>query len=253
MIAPAITLTGLGAVYDHVDALTDVTATIPHGVVCGIVGPNGAGKSTLLRVLLGLHPCTGRITLDAPHARTDIAYVPQRAQVDWDFPISVRRLVEQGRYPHLGLFGRFTRQDHAAVDEALVAVELTELADRPIDQLSGGQQQRAFVARALAQQSQIYVLDEPLAAVDAASAEQLLSLTRRLAQQGRTVIVVHHDLQGAARWFDHCLLLSAGRLLAAGPTASVLTPSNLERAYGHGWMSGAAIAASSSRDGRADE
>lgn len=252
MIAPAIAFTGVGAVYDRVAALTDVTASVPHGVVCGIIGPNGAGKSTLLRVLLGLHPCTGQVNFDLPHGRNDIAYVPQRAQVDWDFPISVRRLVEQGRYPHLGLFRRFRAEDHSAVDEALAAVELTQLADRAIEQLSGGQQQRAFVARALAQQPRVYVLDEPLAAVDAASAEQLLGLTKRLARQGRTVVVVHHDLQGAARWFDHCLLLSSGRLVSAGPTASVLTAANLERAYGRGWMSGAAIAAAAGSEADRD-
>jgi manganese/zinc/iron transport system ATP- binding protein len=242
MIEAAITLNRVSADYDQVAALREITASIPAGKVCGVVGPNGAGKSTLLRVLLGLHPHSGELEIHVDRPRTDIAYVPQRAHVDWDFPISVRRVVEQGRFAHLGMFKRFGAEDRLAVEDALASVELTALADRAIDQLSGGQQQRTFVARALAQKASVYILDEPLAAVDAASGQQLVSLTRRLAQQGNTVLVVHHDLQGAARWFDHCLLLSEGRLVAEGPTATVLTPSHLEDAYGDGWMSGDAIA-----------
>lgn len=229
----AIVARDLRVQFGPVKALDGVSLEIPAGRLVGIVGPNGSGKTTLLRCLLGLQSYVGELSL--PVVADDlrrVAYVPQRASVDWDFPITVRAVVEQGRHVHLGLWRRMRAADHAAVDSALAAAGLSALASRCIDELSGGQQQRMFIARAIAQQASLYILDEPLSAVDASSAAAIMAVTRELVQTGATVVVVHHDLLSASRWFDWTVLLQAGALVASGPVSSVMTVENLGRVFG---------------------
>jgi ABC-type Mn2+/Zn2+ transport system ATPase subunit len=166
-----------------------------------------------------------------------IAYVPQREVVDWDFPITVRGLVEMGRYPSLGNWGRFGAKDHEAVEEALHVCDLEDLADRQISALSGGQQQRAFLARAWAQRAEIYLLDEPFTGLDRNATEAFAAAMRRLRDAGKLVIASHHDLKSVEALFDQILLIN-GELVACGPTAEAFTTQNLDRAYGTHIFSG---------------
>ena len=199
-----------------------------------LVGPNGAGKSTLLRALLGWLPLTrGEIRLGDKHPRhlhPRLAYLPQRPEVDWDFPISVREVVAQGRWPSLGLFGRFTAAERERVDRALEELDLTALAGEQIRRLSGGQQQRMFLARAVAQGADIFLLDEPFAGLDLAASAELIHLLQRWLAQGRTVVAAVHDLALARAHFSHALLLDT-RLVAAGPAAETLSDANIDLAY----------------------
>ena len=215
-------------------AVDSVTAQIHCGSLTAILGPNGAGKSTLLRAILGWMPLSrGEIRIGdshPQHALPRLAYLPQRVDVDWDFPITVRGVVEQGRYPALGAFRRFQAIDHQLVDNALAEMKLTTLQDRQIRALSGGQQQRVFLARALAQGADIFLLDEPFAGLDAPSAAELAAVLKSWEQLHRTVVAVLHDLPMARRVFSHALLLDT-RLLAAGPVAEVLAPASLAQFY----------------------
>lgn len=215
-------------------ALDDVGADLPCGRAIAICGPNGAGKSTLLRALLGWHPLdTGEIRIGDAHPRhalPRLAYLPQRHAIDWDFPLSVRSVVALGRLPALGLFRRFTPADHARVQAALAELDLLPLADRPLRTLSGGQQQRVFLARALAQGADIFLLDEPFAALDLRATHELLRIIRAWTARGRTVLAVVHDLDLARRHFDHAVLLDT-TLVAAGTPADVLTETHIRRAY----------------------
>ena len=225
-------------------ALDHVSVDIPCGSATAILGPNGAGKTTLLRAILGWHmPGEGEILLGdshPQHALPRLAYVPQRQTVDWDFPITVRGVVEQGRYPALGLWRRFGARDHAAVDAALTELELTDLADRPIRALSGGQQQRVFLARAVAQGADIFLLDEPFAGLDLVASEELAHLLRTWRAQGRTVVAALHDFALAEQTCNRGVLL-ATRVIASGVIADVLTPANIDRAFrtGRGGVSAA--------------
>ncbi|MFI5336442.1 MAG: metal ABC transporter ATP-binding protein [Opitutales bacterium] len=223
--------------YAQSTALKSVTFDIPCGSSTAILGPNGAGKSTLLRAILGWHPlATGEILLgdDHPqHALPRLAYLPQRQAVDWDFPITVRGVVEQGCYPTLKPFQRLRTGDHHRVDRALEELGLDGLAGRQIRMLSGGQQQRVFLARALAQGADIFLLDEPFAGLDLFATEELTHILRAWEAQGRTVLAAVHDLELARRAFVHGVLLDTG-LVAAGPIAEVLTPANIDRAYRRG-------------------
>lgn len=211
----------------------DVTLSEPHLV--GIVGPNGAGKSTFLRAILGLVPlASGEVRIfgkPAKKQRRLIGYVPQRESVDWDFPISVLDAVLMGTYGRLGWFRRPGAKERAWALECLDRVGLADLADRQIGQLSGGQQQRTFLARALAQRAEIYFMDEPMAGVDAATERIIFNLLEDLKQQGRTVLVVHHDLRTVPRYFDHVVLLNM-RIVASGPTDQTFTAENLQKVYG---------------------
>ncbi len=215
-------------------ALDHLSASIPCGSLTAILGPNGAGKSTLLRSILGWHPLdSGEIRIGDHHTHHQLprlAYLPQRHLIDWDFPITVRSVVEQGRYPALGLFSRFSKTDHAAVDRALEELDITALATRQISQLSGGQQQRVFLARALAQGADIFLLDEPFAGLDLHATEELAHILRAWQAQGRTVLAVVHDLALARQHFVNALLLNT-RLVAFGPVAEVITPPNINAAY----------------------
>lgn len=231
----ALHVEDLTVAYRNAPVLWDIDVDVPPGVMCAIVGPNGAGKSTLLKTALGLvQPVAGHVRIfGLPHAqaRARVGYVPQRATVDWDFPATARDVVEMGLYGRLGWFRRPGRAERAATLEALAAVEMADYADRPITDLSGGQQQRVFIARALVQQPDLYVLDEPMAGVDAVTEAAIVALLQRLRDAGRTVIVVHHDLQTVQRYFDWLVMLNV-RVIAQGRVADVYTAENLRRTYG---------------------
>jgi manganese/zinc/iron transport system ATP- binding protein len=200
-----------------------------------IVGPNGAGKTTFIKAALGLiKPVAGQVLIyDKPYAvqRQLVGYVPQRGSVDWDFPTSVLDVVMMGRYGRLGWFRRPGRQEREIALEALEKVGMARYADRQISQLSGGQQQRTFLARALAQDAQIYFMDEPFQGVDATTERAIVALLKELRAAGKTVIAVHDDLQTVAEYFDWVMLLNV-RCIATGPVGQVFTEENLRRTYG---------------------
>ena len=225
----------LTVAYQKRPVLWDIDFTLPQGKLIGILGPNGSGKTTLLKSIMGLvQPSSGYVKLlDAPleEVRSHISYVPQRESVDWDFPISVREVVEMGRFRKGRLLGRLSKADKQIAMEALEKVGMASFASRQISQLSGGQQQRVFVARALAQQADLYLMDEPFAGVDAASEEAILTLLKEMQSQGKTVLIVHHDLQTARQFFDWIILLNT-RLVTYGPVDEVFTEANLRSAYG---------------------
>ncbi len=230
--------------YSRIPAVHHLTASLRCGSCVALLGPNGAGKTTLLKAIAGLLPIeTGQIRFEGhelgDHPSRAIAYVPQREAVDWDFPITVRGLVEMGRYPALGNWGRFGDKDREAVDEALHVCDLEDLADRQISALSGGQQQRSFLARAWAQRAEIYLLDEPFTGLDRNATEAFAAAMRRLRDAGKLVIASHHDLKSVEALFDQILLLN-GELVVCGPTAEAFTPENLDRAYGTHIFSGSA-------------
>jgi manganese/zinc/iron transport system ATP- binding protein len=231
----AIEIHDLCVTYGQKPVLWDLDVTIPPGKLAAIIGPNGAGKSTLLKATLGLLPlASGFIkVLDRPLAevRREIAYVPQRESVDWDFPISVREVVLMGRYGEVGWLRRPNKKDRQIADNCLEQVDMLSFADRQISQLSGGQQQRVFLARALAQDAALYLMDEPFAGVDAATEQAIINIMRELRSKGRTIVAVHHDLQTVADYFDWVLLLNFHRI-AAGPTTEVFTHENLNKTYG---------------------
>lgn len=221
--------------YDRIPAVHHLTAAFDSSSCVALLGPNGAGKTTLLKAIGGLLPLeTGRIEFDGGHlkgaGRHAVAYVPQREAVDWDFPVTVRGLVEMGRFTSLGNWGSFGAADDAAVAAALCACDLEDLADRQISALSGGQQQRAFLARAWAQQADIYLLDEPFTGLDRNATEAVAHAMSKLREAGKLVIASHHDLKSVEALFDHILLLN-GELVASGPTAEAFTQENLDRAY----------------------
>lgn len=231
----ALQIQDLSVNYGKVPALWDVSLTIPTGVVVGIIGPNGAGKSTLIKTSLNLiSPVSGVIKffgLSLPQARQRIAYVPQRESVDWDFPITVRDLVLMGRYGKLGLFRRPRKADYAAVNEYLEKMGISQFSNRQISQLSGGQQQRVFLARALIQEADLYLMDEPFVGVDVATRTIIMSLLHQLKNEGKTVFVVHHELDSVEANFDWLIMLNV-RLVAYGPTKETFTPEKLQACYG---------------------
>lgn len=235
---------GLSTAYRSQTVLRDVSFAAPEGELIAIVGPNGAGKSTLIKTVLGLTPSLeGSVTAfgrQIGEVRTRIGYVPQRESVDWDFPTHALDVVMMGRYGRLGWFRRPGRKEKAIAMECLAGVGMEAFAERQISQLSGGQQQRVFLARALAQDADLYFMDEPFAGVDAATEKAIVELLRRLRSEGKTVIVVHHDLATVPDYFDSVLLLNV-TVQAFGPTAEVFTEANLQRTYG-GRMAFAAAA-----------
>jgi manganese/iron transport system ATP-binding protein len=232
--APILEVQKLTVRYDGHAALEALTFHLHAGERVAVVGPNGAGKSTLFKVVAGvLTPSSGEVRISGfgPRGHTCIAYVPQRSQVDWRFPASVADVVMMGRVGQLGLFRWPRRADWQTVREALAAVDMLPLAGRQIGELSGGQQQRAFLARALAQEAELVLMDEPLNGLDAPSQEAILSLLEKLHRQRITVMVATHDLEHAASHFDKVMLLNR-RLLRFGPPQEVLTTENLLRTYG---------------------
>jgi manganese/zinc/iron transport system ATP- binding protein len=227
-------LDDLTVAYQRRPVLEGVDLTIDGPALVAIVGPNGAGKSTLLKAALGLLPYTGAVrVLGQPigRVRRRIGYVPQRESVDWDFPVSVRDVALMGTYGRLGWLRWPGKAEHRLAQECLERVGLSGLEDRQIGQLSGGQQQRTFLARALAQQADVYFMDEPLAGVDAATEEVVFDLLQELRDGGKTVFVVHHDLRSVPTYFDQVVLLNR-HLIAAGPVAEAFTADNVRRAYG---------------------
>ena len=234
-VLPAIEVHDMTVAYEAQPVLWDVDVRLPAERLIAIVGPNGAGKSTLLKAILGLiEPLTGWVKVfGEPYVnrRSWVAYVPQRETVDWDFPTTVLDVVTMGTYGKLGWFRRPRRRHRDRALASLCEVGMEAYAKRQISQLSGGQQQRVFLARALAQDAQLYLMDEPFAGVDAATEEAVLVLLKKLRDAGKTVIAVHHDLQTVAEYFDEVVLLNM-RLVAAGPIESTFTTENIQNAYG---------------------
>lgn len=225
----------LTVAYREKPVLWDVDVEMPAGQLCAVVGPNGAGKSTLIKAVLGLVPkASGRVRFfgeDLAKARSRIGYVPQRGTVDWDFPTSALDVVMMGLYGRLGWFNRPGKAEREIALRCLEQVAMSEFAGRQISQLSGGQQQRVFLARALAQSSDLYFMDEPFAGVDAVTEEAILRVLHELKSGGKTVVVVHHDLETVRDYFDHLTLLNV-QVIASGPMGEVFTPENLKLAYG---------------------
>ncbi len=232
---PAVEVHDLTVAYRTQPVLWDIDLQLPEGKLIAIVGPNGAGKSTLLKAMLGLVPAvTGWVQIFGEtyaRRRSWVGYVPQRESVDWDFPTSALDVVTMGLYGRVGWFRRPGRHHREAALACLDKVGMGDFAHRQISQLSGGQQQRVFLARALAQEARLYLMDEPFAGVDATTERAILTLLKDLRSNGRTVVAVHHDLQTVAEYFDHVVLLNM-RLVAAGPVATTFTPENLQRTYG---------------------
>lgn len=222
----AIETQGLSVAYDARPVLWDVNAQVPKLSMTGIVGPNGAGKSTLIKAVLGLIPKVS----GAVQAESEIAYVPQRSQVDWDFPITVFDVVLMGTYGRLNWFLRPGKKEKRKAWESIERVGLQDFANRQIGQLSGGQQQRCFIARALAQDPRVFLMDEPFAGVDAKTEESLVSLLRSQREEGKTVVAVHHDLSTVEKYFDHVLLLNR-RLIACGDVMTAWTRNNIDRTF----------------------
>ncbi|CUB34182.1 MULTISPECIES: manganese ABC transporter ATP-binding protein MntB [Bacillus] len=230
-----VELDNVTVAYHKKPVLQDISLQVPEGKLIGIIGPNGAGKSTLIKTILGLVPrASGDISIygkDYKDQRTRIGYVPQRGSVDWDFPTSALDVVLMGRYGRIGLLKRPKKADVEMAKAALTKVGMLDYAKRQISQLSGGQQQRVFLARALCQNADIYFMDEPFAGVDAATERAIMTLLAELKEKGKTVLVVHHDLQTVEDYFDWILLLHL-RKIAFGPAENVFTIENLQKTYG---------------------
>jgi manganese/zinc/iron transport system ATP- binding protein len=231
----ALDVADLTVAYRDRPVLWDVDLAVPEGVLLAVVGPNGAGKTTLIKAVLGLVDAAAGRTLiyGRPYEeqRRLVAYVPQRGSVDWDFPTSVLDVVMMGLYGRMGWFRRPGKAERAASMAALEQVGMADLAGRQIAQLSGGQQQRVFLARALVQDAEVYMMDEPFQGVDATTERAIVALLQQLRAAGKTLLVVHHDLQTVPEYFDWALLLNVRRI-AAGPVADVFTEDNLRLTYG---------------------
>ncbi|MEQ9812481.1 MAG: metal ABC transporter ATP-binding protein [Azospirillaceae bacterium] len=232
---PPLQVDGLTVAYDRRPVLWDVSWTLPRPCLAAVVGPNGAGKSTFVKAVLGIVPAlAGRVSLfgQPPAAvRRRVAYLPQRESVDWDFPASALDVAAMGLYGRVGLFRRLTRRHREEALGYLDRVGMAGLAGRQIGQLSGGQQQRVFLARALAQEADIFFMDEPLAGVDKTTEAALIEVLRAIRDGGRTVVAVHHDLRSVPDYFDEVLMLNVERV-AAGPVASAFTGETLRRTFG---------------------
>ena len=235
--APALETRGLSAGYLRDEPVVrEISFTLARGSMTALIGPNGAGKSTLIKAMLGLVPfvTAERIAFlgtDLATARDRVAYIPQRSQIDWNFPACALDIVEMGLYPSLGLFRRVGRETREKAREALATVGLAGSARAQIGALSGGQQQRVLVARALAQDAELFILDEPFANIDAFTETSLAEVLRELRDRGRTILAVHHDLRSVRTHFDDAILLSH-TIVAQGAVAQVMTDATLARAYG---------------------
>lgn len=235
MAEKAIEVTDLTIAYRDKPVLWDVDMEVPSGILMAIVGPNGAGKTTMIKSILGLiKPAAGQVLVygkSYKEQRHLVGYVPQRGSVDWDFPTSVLDVVMMGRYGALGWLKRPGPSERAAALEALDKVGMKSYAERQISQLSGGQQQRVFLARALVQDAQLYFMDEPFQGVDATTERAIVTLLQELRSAGKTVVVVHHDLQTVPEYFDWVTMLNVRRI-ASGPVGDVFTEQNLRQTYG---------------------
>ncbi len=240
-----LAIRGMTVSYGQKPAVFSVDMTVLPGAMTAIIGPNGAGKSTLLKAALGiLKPLAGTTTIygkPVEQQRHRIAYVPQRASVDWDFPTRVIDVVLMGLYAQLGLLGRVRPEHRAKAQACLARVGMEDFASRQIGQLSGGQQQRVFLARALAQEADLYLLDEPFAGVDAATEKAIIAVLKGLRDDGKTVVAVHHDLSTVTDYFDHVFLINTSKV-AEGPVSEVFVSQTLQEAYG-GRLAGAQMEA----------
>lgn len=231
----AIDVDGLNVSYTTKRILTSIYLKIESGRNYGLIGPNGAGKSTLLKAVLGLiDDYSGKISvLGKPidEVRSKITYVPQKDEIDWSFPASVHDIVMMGRYPHKGLFERLGQDDISIVNNTMKLLEIEDLKDRQIGKLSGGQQQRVFIARALAQQAEIYLFDEPFVGVDITSEKIITEVMKSLVNEGKTLITVHHDLTSIPHYFDSVIMINQ-RLITSGKVADVFNQENLSKCFG---------------------
>jgi len=232
---PVLEIHDLTVSYGKNPILWNVDFTLPQGVLAGIIGPNGAGKSSLIKAIMGLLEVnSGYIRVfdrEMDSVRKKISYVPQRESVDWDFPASALDIVMMGTYHKLGLFTRPGKKEKALAMSCLEKVNMANFHDRQISELSGGQQQRVFIARALAQEAEIYFMDEPFAGVDISTENTIVELLKQMTKEGKTVIVVHHDIHSASRYFDWIIMLNM-HLIASGPTEEVLTEQLLQKTFG---------------------
>jgi manganese/zinc/iron transport system ATP- binding protein len=232
---PALETHDLTVAYHQRPVLYGVDLAVPPGRLVGVMGPNGAGKSTLIKAIMGIIPPVGGWVKifgePAKRALTRVGYVPQRESVDWDFPVNVMDVVLMGRYGRLGLGRRPGKKDREIARTCLEKLGMLPYADRQISNLSGGQQQRVFLARALAQESDLYLMDEPFAGVDATTEAAIVALLQELKERGKTIIVVHHDLTSARQYFDMMVLINM-RLVAFGDTEDVFTTELLQKTYG---------------------
>lgn len=231
----AVQIDDLTVAYNYKPVLWDIDLVIPEGILMAIVGPNGAGKSTLIKAILGIiEPIAGSVTIyGQPYKkqRKKVAYVPQKGSVDWDFPTTVQDVVMMGTYGSLGWIKRPGQKQKKAALEALEKVGMLSLKSRQINQLSGGQQQRVFLARALVQNAAIYFMDEPFQGVDATTEIAIINILKELRKQGKTVIVVHHDLQTVPEYFDWVTFLNVKKI-ATGPVKEIFNDDNLTKTYG---------------------
>ncbi len=230
----AIEIHDISTTYNHRPVLWGIDTNIPANSLTAIVGPNGAGKSTLLKTMMGLISSSSGFThffgKNIDEMRNSVSYMPQREAVDWDFPITVYDVVLMGTYGKLGLFKRPRAAEKDRAKHALEMVGMEDFSKRQISELSGGQQQRVFFARSLAQDADIYLMDEPFAGVDATTEETLLQLLITMKKEGKTIVVVHHDIQSVIKYFDNVLLLNL-RLIASGHPKEILTDELLHSAY----------------------
>lgn len=235
MSTTSIEIKGLSVSYEQKRVLTNIYVSIEKGKIYGVVGPNGAGKSTFFKAILGLlETDSGLIHINGTlikEQRKKVVYVPQKNDVDWQFPATVYDIVLMGRYPHKKALQRLNATDHKIAMDALEEIGITHLKDRQIGALSGGQQQRVFIARALCQQADIFLLDEPFVGIDITTEEKIIQILKKLAAQGKTLLVVHHDLSTVQQYFDRIILLNQ-RLVAAGDTKTTFTEENIAKAYG---------------------
>lgn len=232
---PALSIEQLTVNYEKTPVLWDLSFDVPKGGLVGIIGPNGAGKSTLIKTVLGLiKPLSGKIEFfgnPISSFRKKISYVPQKESVDWDFPITVFDLVLMGSYGKLGLLKRPGKKEKERAWEKLKEVGMEGFAKRQIDELSGGQKQRVFIARALMQEAEIYFMDEPLAGIDVSSTQVIFALLQKLQKEGKTIFIVHHDLQSVPLLFSWVILLNMS-LIASGPVSEVFIPELIDKTYG---------------------
>lgn len=229
-----IEINGLSVSYDRKRVLTNIYLQIPQGGIYGLIGPNGAGKSTLFKAILGLIQAeSGVIRINdksIEECRKEVVYIPQRSEVDWTFPATVLDIVLIGRYPYKKIYQRLNAYDKEMAFNALKEVGMEAYQHRQIGELSGGQQQRIFLARALCQEASIFFLDEPFVGVDVTTEEKIIQILKRLAKQGKTLLVVHHDLSTVSNYFDQVILLNQ-RLIAFGPTQTTFTEGNIAATY----------------------
>jgi manganese/zinc/iron transport system ATP- binding protein len=231
----AIYIEDMTVAYDVKPVLWDIDLEVPHGVLMAIIGPNGAGKSTMIKSILNIIPLsTGIIRIFGKPYKSvakQVGYVPQRNSVDWDFPTTVFDVVMMGRYGHLGWIKRPGRKDKELVGEAIDKVGMSEYKNRQISELSGGQQQRLFLARALVQDAELYLMDEPYQGVDATTEKAISNILKEFRNIGKTIVVVHHDLETVKDYFDWITILNV-KLVDSGPMDDVFTVDNLKEAYG---------------------